>query len=290
MKFLACVTTRNRPLDLNNCLSALWNSTVKPLAVSVSDDSPDVEVQQKNRQVVEQYPGTIYKLGPQLGVCANRNNALNITHDAELISFIDDDICVEPTFIAQAIDRYTRLPLEQKSLTILSGISSNQQGHEIPPTKLSFRGYFCPSDVPEVVTIHAAVFPTLFLSKEQWDENIFFGYEDAELCLRAIKLNYQILYCPDLKVLDMGSYKGTLASEHSGSITEYEIYVESARLYVGVKRFKALFPNPFKLIAFISIYFTHMTFYLLKRHSLNAMPKIIRRSQIQKIWQLQLLK
>jgi GT2 family glycosyltransferase len=285
MRLAACITTRNRTQGLDACLRALSDSNIKPYTAVVSDDSPEYEVQQKNREVVERYPGTIYLTGPRSGVCANRNHAVNAIPESktDLIAFIDDDICVEPDFIGRAIDRYTQMPPDQRNCTILSGVSGNEEGYETVPTKLSFQGYFCPTDTPQAVSIHAAVFPRSFFEKEQWDENIFFGYEDAELCLRALKRGYQILHCPELRVLSTVDNKSTLAVAGIAKLTNYEIYVEAARLYVGIKRYKDIFPAPLKLIIFIGFYFIHMTAFLLKRGSLNAWPKIIRCSHIQRL-------
>ncbi|NMG06419.1 glycosyltransferase [Brasilonema sp. UFV-L1] len=289
MRISACITTRNRPKNLSECLEALWNSDIKPHMVVVSDDSPSLEMQQQNNQIVQKYPGTAYILGPCRGVCANRNNAVNAipASETDFVAFIDDDICVKPDFIAGALARYNQMSAEQKNNTILSGVSQNPDGtYEMVPGKLSFRGYFCYSDVPESVAIHAALFPRLFFEQEQWDENIFFGYEDAELCLRALKRGYKILSCPELRVIHAGAgHKSTLHEAGIGSMTKYEISVEAARLYVGIKRYKDLFPNPVKLIVFLTLYFSHMTGYLLKRGALHAWPEIVRLSHIQRLWQ-----
>jgi glycosyltransferase involved in cell wall biosynthesis len=112
MQFSACITTRNRIEPLKACLSALWNSEVKPFSIIVSDDSADLAIQQANQQVAQQYSETTYVIGPQRGVCANRNHALNIalTSPTDLIAFIDDDICVEPMFIANTLNRYQQMP------------------------------------------------------------------------------------------------------------------------------------------------------------------------------------
>ncbi|MGH2414400.1 MAG: glycosyltransferase family 2 protein, partial [Microcystaceae cyanobacterium] len=118
---------------------------------------------------------------------------------------------------------------------------------------------------------------------EQWDENIFFGYEDAELCLRALMRGYRILYCPELKVLNTAFDKGTLNTDRSGSLTDYDIYVEAARLYVGIKRYKYISPNPLKLFAFLVIYFSHMTLYLCRKGALNEWSAILQRSRVQKL-------
>lgn len=287
MHLSACITTRNRTQKLDDCLLAIWESNIKPYSVIVSDDSPECEVQQKNYKVVKRYPGTTYIIGPRSGVCANRNNAVNAipASETDLVAFIDDDICVAPDFIGRAVDRYTQMTPQQRNCTILSGVSRDGDGYETSPTKLSFRGYFCPSDIPQAVAIHAAIFPRSFFEEEQWDENIYFGYEDAELCLRALKRGYRILHCPELRVLHAGANNSTLAVAGRGSLTDYDIHVEAARLYVGIKRYKDIFPDPLKLIIFIGFYFIHMTGFLLKRGSINAWSEIIRCSHIQRLWQ-----
>lgn len=285
MGLAACITTRNRPQELEACLQALWNSTVKPQVAIVSDDSPDLTVQQKNREIVHQFPGTTYVLGPQRGVCANRNNAVNNVIGTDLVVFLDDDVCVESEFISLALIRYKQLSTQQQKCTILSGITLDNYGQNVVgPTKLSFRGYFCPAEVPESANIHAAVFPRSFFDQEQWDENIFFGYEDAELSLRAIRAGYTILFCPDLKALPSCFGEGSLVTPSIAGMTNYELYIESARLYVGIKRYKYLFPNFFKLITFVSIYLIHIILFLTKRQALQALPTILLRSQAQKLW------
>ncbi len=289
MRVSACITTRNRTEYLAACLLALWSSHTKPHYVVVSDDSPDDEIKEKNYEVVQQYPGTTYIKGPCRGVCANRNNAVNAipASETDLVAFIDDDICVEPNFIELAIEQYTQIPPEQRRFTILSGVSRSPSGnYEMAPGKLSFQGYFRSAEIPQTVAIHAALFPRQFFEQEQWDENIFFGYEDAELCLRALKRGYKIVHDPKLRVVHAGA--GANSSLHVpdiGTMTNYEISVEAARLYIGIKRYKDLFPDLGKLLVFISLYTVHMTAYLLKRGSIQAWPEIIRRSRIQRLWQ-----
>lgn len=283
MHLSACITTRNRTQHLNLCLQQVWSSNVKPSAVIVSDDSPSPEIQQQNLRVVQKYPGTTYVIGPMAGISANRNNALNAITDTDLVIFIDDDVDLDPNFIGLTIAHYAEMNDKDSLSTILSGITCNQYGDEIGAVKLSWRGYFCSADIPQAVNIHASVFPWSFFKQERWDENIFFGYEDAELCLRALKRGYRILHCPELKASHLCFEEGTLALESTESLTNYEVCVEAARLYVGIKRYKYIFPNTFYLIAFIIVYFCHMTIYLLKNDALDVWPIIIRRSNINRL-------
>ena len=282
MRFSACITTMNRTQELDACLAALWNSSTAPQQIVVSDDSPAVEVQQQNRQVVAKYPSTQYLLGPRTGVCANRNNAVNAIAetDTDIVAFVDDDICIASDFITKTLEQYNRLEPEQQKWTILTGTSRDDAGNESMPVKLSFRGYFCPAEFPEAVDLHSAVFPRSLFTKEPWDEQIFFGYEDAELCLRAIKRGYQIQYCPELHVSDTCAGKSVLAANQTGTLTKSQLYVNAARLYVGVKRYKYLFPNPLKLTAFLCIYFPHITLFLMRKKMLHALPSLIRQSNV----------
>lgn len=269
MQLSVCITTINAVDDLSSCLQALWQSSVKPSHVIVSDDSLAPEIQQQNRQIVNQYSHTDYIEGPHWGVCANRNCALDRLPPSDFIAFIDDDICVAPDYIANALNRYQTLPPEARQRTLLTGGT---------PTKLSFRGFFRQSDRPLCVDLHTAVFPAAFFKTEKWDEKIFFGYEDALLCLQAIKQGYSILHCPELKVADTRSGKSTLNTDGIGKLTKYDIYVEAARLYVGIMRYKHLFPNPFKLTTFLSVYFIHMNIYLLRKKAITAWSDIIKYS------------
>lgn len=279
MRLSICITTRNRPQELQKCLQNIWNSTVKPQLVVVSDDSTSEEMQQKNRRIVENNLNSIYLLGPHRGVCANRNNAMNLIKDTDLVSFIDDDVFMKPYFIARAMERYAQMPPQEKFRTLLSGVSEQSS----TPVKLSFRGYFCAATVSQCVNLHTAVFPCLLFEKEQWDENIFFGYEDAELCLRAIKDGYSILHCSELDASHSCFLKGTLTTEGEYKLSEYEIFIEAARLYVNIKRYKNIFPNPLKLGIFIITYITHMTFFLMRRQALNVWPHILHRANLNKL-------
>ena len=274
MRLSVCITTINALEDLNSCLQALWQSSIKPSHVVVSDDSLAPEIQQQNCQLVNQYPHTDYVVGPHRGVCANRNRALDSLLDCDLIAFVDDDICVAADYIANAVNEYQSLEPEARHRTILTGGT---------PTKLSFRGFFCKSDRPLCVDIHTAVFPADFFEVVRWDEEIYFGYEDALLCLQAIKQGYNIAHCPELKVVDTRSGKSTLKQDSVGQMTKYEIYIESARLYVGIKRYKNIFPDPLKLASFLLIYFAHMNIYLLRKNSLFSWFKIIEYSHFNDI-------
>lgn len=288
MKFAACITTMNRTKELDECLAALWNSTIKPHSVIVSDNSHIPNVQDENRRVVEKYPQTIYVEGTHAGVSSNRNNALcNVPEDVDLVSFFADDICVEPNFIEAGIARYQDLDSDARPYAILTGDNRNEFSppHDLGALGVNFRGFFCNwnSQVPIVVCLYATIFPKSFLDLEKWDENIFLGQEDIELSLRALKNGYQIIYCPEMKVFDTCFNRTAVPSAKDGALKQYEIYVAASRLYVGIKRYKHIFPNRLRLIAFLTAYALSTTRYLIRRHSLNSWEEIMQESNISKL-------
>ncbi|MBE9098538.1 glycosyltransferase family 2 protein [Vacuolonema iberomarrocanum] len=284
MKIAVCITTMNRPNELALCLNALWNSTTTPYKVIISDNSMEPEIQQKNKTVVQHYSDTLYLRGTYRGVSSNRNNALSaVPSDADWVIFIADDICVDPHMFERAINHYYDLPKEERDKTIITGDNRNEfSPPDIGPLGVNFKGYFCPwkPGLPQVVNLYATLFPRAFLDQEQWDENIFLGQEDIELSLRAIRCGYTIAYYTDLKVTDICFNKSTMGSTAKGTLTSYEIYVAASRLYIGIKRYKHLFPNALKLLMFTVTYYTHMALYLFRRRSLSSLADIIKVSNI----------
>jgi GT2 family glycosyltransferase len=286
VKIAACVTTRNRLEFLAACLAAFQGSTAPPDQIVVSDDSSDATMRARTRAVVERVPGATYLEGPLRGVCANRNHALAaVRPDIDLVSFIDDDVVVDRDFFENARTRYAASGLGWDRI-ILTGVAVRNDGGVSVPVRLSFRGYFVPAATPEAVAIWATVFPHRFLKTHRFDENIFFGYEDAELCLRALKAGYAIQLAPELRTRDTGTARSTLAERtEAGQPTfdRYESLVESARLYVGTKRYLVLFPNPLKAIAFQALYFLHLPIYLARRRALGKLPEIVRAAHLERL-------
>lgn len=301
IRFAVCITTMNRTATLDACLANLARCVPPPAWVVVSDDSPAPDTRAANAAVVARYPGVTWLAGPRRGVCANRNNAVmqclaqapQCTH----VSFIDDDVQPAPDFFAVAKTWLTALPAARRTQTVLTGGPSATSadfaeacaGHatSCPAVRLSFAGYFTASERPECVNIHAAVFPLALFRTERWDENIYFGSEDAELSLRAVKRGYPIELVPALRSRDTQAGKGVLATpadDAPRALSRYELCCEAARLYIGVKRYRSIEPDALKLAAFASYWLAHMTVYLARRGALRSLPEIVRRSNVWRAW------
>jgi Glycosyl transferase family 2 len=287
--FAVCITTMNRADTLAGCLANLALCVPSATCIVVSDDSPELTTREANRAVVAQHPGVVWLAGPRRGVCANRNNAVRfcLAHAplCEYVSFVDDDVQIAHDFFAVAREHLAAVPAERRHTAILTGGSSSGTEHAgCHPVRLSFAGYFTASDEPQCVNIHAAVFPLALFSKEGWDENIFFGVEDAELSLRALKRGYSIYLVPALRARDTLPGAGVIDSAPQGArqLSRYQLHCEAARLYVGAKRYRVIDPSPVKYVAFMTLYFVHLTLYLARRGALASLLPIVRLSNVRR--------
>lgn len=284
--FAVCVTTMNRVDTLAGCLDNLARCEPPPACIVVSDDSPDPATRAANAAMAARHPGVVYLEGPRRGVCANRNNAVRycVAHPGrfDYVSFVDDDIHPADNFFAAARDHLNGLsPNERRKVILTGGSTSGHNLHECHPMRLSFMGYFAASDEPECVNIHAAVFPLEVFRHEEWDENIFFGIEDAELSLRALRRGYVINLLPGLKARDMMPGAGVLHhSTSQAGLTRYQLSCEAARLYIGVKRYRSIEPDVFSLVAFVVVYFAHIGVYLIRHKSLRQFLPLVRLSRV----------
>lgn len=286
--FAVCVTTMNRTETLAACLDSLSRCVPAAACIVVSDDSPELAMRAANAAVVAQHPGAIWLEGPRRGVCANRNNAVRhcLAHapQCEYVSFVDDDVQIAADFFAVAQAHLAALPPERRHKVMLTGSSSSGEEHpECHPLRLSFAGYFTAADEPQCVNIHAAVFPLALFERNGWDENIFFGIEDAELSLRALKNGYSIELLPTLRTRDTLPGGGVIeCAPRRYGMSRYQLYCEAARLYVGVKRYRVIDPSLPKYLVFITLYFVHLTLYLAKRRALSSLLPIVRLSNVRR--------
>jgi hypothetical protein len=285
--FAVCVTTMNRVDTLAACLANLARCEPPAALVVVSDDSPEPAVRAANEAVVAAHTGVVYLAGPRCGVCANRNNAVKYCLEhapkCDYVSFVDDDILVYADFFAVARQHFASLPVLQRRMTMLTGGASSGPGlHECKPVRLSFTGYFKEGREPQCVNLHASVFPLALFTHDLWDENIFFGTEDAELSLRALRRGYRIDLEPALCSRDTMPGGGVLNGAGAvDGLTRYQLNCEAARLYIGVKRYRLIEPSLSRCAAFLLIYFGHLTLYLARRRALSQLVPIVR---ISKVW------
>lgn len=279
MSLGVCITTRHRTDLLRQCLEHIAASTLQPARVVVSDDSSKPEAIAANQAVVAKFPRTLYTSGPHRGVCANRNHALAQLDVVDYVAFLDDDALVAPEYFARALAVFDALPADSRERTIVSGVRLDTNGGRSTKCKLNFSGYFVPAAETQVAGASYAVYPRSFFDRHLWDEQIYFGYEDAELSLRALHDGYQILHREDLELVDAGINQSTLLDE-GARMNAYSFNGEAARLYVGVKRFKDIERNYAKLAVFVPLFLGQITYSLAKRRSLTRLPELLKLSRV----------
>ncbi len=277
-----CITTRHRPDMLRDALTHLAGGSVQPDAIVVSDDSTDPVLATRTREVVTEFPTVTYVSGPHHGVCANRNNAFDHVGDVDLVAFLDDDAMVSPTYLATATAYYESLPDDRRGRVILSGVRNQLDGGRTLPTRLNFRGFFEDADPTEVAGASYAIYPRQFLAAHRWDELIYFGYEDAELSLRARRDGFDIVHSEEMVLTDAGKRRSTLLAEGE-RVNQYLFLGSAARLYVGVKRYGVIDRSLGRLALFVVLFFVETFGTLAKRRSLRRLPELVRVSNVNKL-------
>lgn len=121
------IPTKNRPDDLEKACRSLLVQKAYPRQVIIVDQSRDDESQRRvaplfTRQSPEASRLRLdYIRAPYLGgVTAARNCALKVVQ-ADVVLFLDDDVVLEPDFVAEIADVYKRFP----NATGVSGIITN---------------------------------------------------------------------------------------------------------------------------------------------------------------------
>jgi glycosyltransferase involved in cell wall biosynthesis len=278
----ACITTRHRPDMLRDALAHLAKGSLRPDSIVVSDDSSEPDLAARTREAVAEFPNVTYVSGPRQGVCANRNHALDQLGDVDLVTFLDDDAMVSPEYLATAVAFYDGLPADRRGRVILSGVRNQLDGGRTRPTRINFRGFFEDADPTEVAGASYAVYPRQFLAAHRWDELIYFGYEDAELSLRARRDGFTIVHRDDLVLTDAGKRRSTLLSEGE-RVNQYLFLGSAARLYVGVKRYGVIDRNLGRLALFVVLFFVETLATLAKRRSLRRLPELVRVSNVDEL-------
>ena len=98
-----------------------------------------------------------------------------------------------------------------------------------PPYRMHFFGFYEKSERPVIFSCKATIYPADFFRNACWNENIFFGYEDAELAMQAERLKFEIVDFPEFRVFD----SMINASALGGSAISH---IASAMIFVGLRR------------------------------------------------------
>jgi len=249
-----CICTRNRPDDLRKALESVSRSVYPVHEIIVSDDSTD----ELTRELVEfQFPSVRYLSGPRRGLCANRNHALKAVTGTHVL-FIDDDVVLDPHFLARIYDCWLANPSPRHKV-IITGLEL-RNGHLIYPHDQDFLGYqvrpYQQREMVKTVVINSTVFPMTLFQEMCFDEQLVYGYDEVDLTTRAVARNYRIILC-----------ERAVNCHYPSPVNRdlYRPYIEASRLYVTYKRYVYSEGKRIKGWMFLVIAGLHNLFHSLKR-------------------------
>jgi Predicted glycosyltransferases len=293
--FGAIIPTRHRPESLKACLEAIYSNSVSPTLTIVGDDSTDTECIEKNRKIVSTFGNCFYLSGKCNGPSQNRkdlidnlllmieNRNISVSHAA----CIDDDIIISDKWFENASnflkENHARIPAEYHIIygPIVQSLSIDD---ELPQLyRSTFLGHFTAShdNTTSCVNIQAAIFPINLFGKVNFDQNIVYGYEDLDLCNRAIPLGYQLDCVISMPAIDTQRANSSLAEGGTKYDALYQ-QIQSARLYTTFKKYLCIERNPIKAYYFLAVFSLHLIGHLmkLKRSPTNIFPVYMK----SKVW------
>jgi GT2 family glycosyltransferase len=253
-----CICTRNRPEELSRALRSIGTSTLAVHEVVVSDDSTDAASQELTEQ---QFPSVRWVQGPQIGLGANRNRALECVTGTHVL-FIDDDVELGPDFAATVSERWTALPPAVRDTTILAGTES-QQGRVFRPNEQGFLGFqsrpYRPGEPLRTIVINGTVFPRRVFDRVRFDPQLVYGYDEVDFTTRAVQAGYRIEPCFDA------------VNAHFPSPVNRDYYaphIDASRLYVTAKRRARTEGRPLAALGFLAVASAHVLASAVRRQGL----------------------
>lgn len=254
-----CVCTRNRPSDLHKCLRSISGCGELVKEIVVSDDSTNDE---SREMIIREFPDVVFVRGPQKGLGANRNVALDAS-SAMFVLFLDDDALLSKKFIKE-IDRFCQNTKIDLSSTIVTG-SQIEYGRIVRPHKQDYLGFqsveYKFGEEYETINIMATVFPRSLLMKIRFDELLVYGYDEVDVCARAKMVGAKIVYCP----------AGII--EHIPSPINrdyYKPFKEASRIYVTYKKHRVVNKKPLHAWAYLFMSMSHLFVSRIKNRGING--------------------
>ena len=184
-----CICTSGRVTQLRRCLASIEDAVAKPAEVIVADDSSDSSA----RALCAEF-GTTYINGPQRGLCANRNVALSQVK-TDFVSFIDDDGIMGRDFISIADELVGGMNQNE----LLSGVVI-ERGDAIGAVTSTYLGYFTAAPPDQLTSFHtnANILPAAKLQQVRFDEQLRYGYDEADTALGLRQIGCQLRHEPRL--------------------------------------------------------------------------------------------
>lgn len=194
-----------------------WNRSVDTIAaiesalaqqgvsrrVFVVDQGSSLETLSTLRGFVAKHPEVVLKeLGHNVGVARGRNIATHMGAAQLIVALDNDAVFADCSMLARIVERFEDdLALGAAAFRILNYFTGKddemswdypasyraQADREFLATRFVGAGY--------------AIRREAFIAAGEYDESLFFGGEERDLCYRVLNLGYRIKYAPDIVVL-----------------------------------------------------------------------------------------
>jgi GT2 family glycosyltransferase len=145
---------------------------------------------------------------------------------------------------------------------------------------MTFGGFYKKTDYVGIPSCKAAVYPVDFFEHALWNEDIYFGYEDADLSLQAKKNGFTFIYDHTIVVADEEAGVSTLNQQGSN---ETERWIWAARIHVGLKRYVYYRPNIALAVLFGLYVLAKLSVHAIKRRDIGLIPDVISRSKLSRL-------
>lgn len=218
----ALIITYRRSALLRASLDGLLAGTVVPSRILVSEGSGDQNARNQIVAMMQDYPIRLLPT-PILGTITGNRNYLIRSCDTELALLMDDDIRIHPSFLERALDL-----INNGAGDIVTAFYSFAN-HE---AWFTVRGHWRRrlADEPQAASLSTLLAPTELLREIPQDENLIYGYEEADFSLRlSPRTAVSLLECPTEDL----SNRTTIGL----SSVEKRQRADSARVFVSMKRY-----------------------------------------------------
>jgi GT2 family glycosyltransferase len=145
--------------------------------------------------VCQHFPFVQYFTGPKRGLCANRNAAISHTR-TDYVSLIDDDGIVGPTFV----ENLQKILPSLAEKTVITG-DVLEYGRRTVPSNPWFLGHFGKpygAQPLQGINLNCNCLPRAAFKDASFDEELFYGYEDMDLCSNLLTQGYRFVHYPEL--------------------------------------------------------------------------------------------
>lgn len=206
MTLSVIIPTYNRPDCVRRCLECLMAQEPRPDQIIVVDASPDT----RTREVVAEFAGVEYIANPAgRGNTPNSRNKALAQSRGDIIAFLDDDAFVHPGWSAALLKTY-----KDETVAGVAGRALNHQPGEetrgvdeigLLKANGELTGNFAadPGGIVEVdhgigcnMSLRRSVIEELGGFRDDFRAGPFGLCEETELCLRARKAGYRMVFNP----------------------------------------------------------------------------------------------